>query len=346
MASGPLATTIIGAVRDLDEPWHIIGLDSNPLHIHAADVDTRILVPRIKDPKFLPVIRKIIDETQPDFFWPLHDDEMPMFVAMDDLNVRTFLPELPFFELTQDKMLATEHYKSHGVPVPETVLINDRSDLENAFDSLGGELWLRAIRGAGAKGAFKTDNLKSAVSWMELHDGWGSFNAAEVVPGDDVLVETIWNEGELIFAQTRTRPEGNSGAISRGSRNRRIGRTGAPDAVREVGIKAIKSVTDKPHGIMFVDQKLDANGVPRVTEINAGRFPMLGSPTWRSFGFNSVGVVLKLVLGEPLGFEAPAIEPLPHGVLKLSGIEFPTSFLRESDTLVLKDDLEKRIAEL
>ena len=96
MASGPLATTIIDAVRDVDEPWHIVGVDSNPLHIHAANIDEKFLVPRIKDPDFIPVVRQIIAETQPDLFWPLHDDEMPMFVQEKNLGARMFLPELRF----------------------------------------------------------------------------------------------------------------------------------------------------------------------------------------------------------------------------------------------------------
>ena len=48
-ASGPLATGIIRAIRALDEPYYIIGVDSNHLHIHGTDAEEKILVPRIKD---------------------------------------------------------------------------------------------------------------------------------------------------------------------------------------------------------------------------------------------------------------------------------------------------------
>ncbi|MDA0677317.1 MAG: hypothetical protein O2788_04850 [Chloroflexi bacterium] len=133
MASGPLATGIISAFRALDEPFYIVGLDANPLHIHGADVDKRILMPRISDPEFYPMVREIIAEEKPDFFWPLHDDEMPVFAAMKDLDVPTFLPDPETFRLTQDKMAATAHYERHGVPVPATVFINNDNDLQEAF---------------------------------------------------------------------------------------------------------------------------------------------------------------------------------------------------------------------
>ncbi len=346
MASGPLATTIIDAVRDLDEPWHIIGVDSNPFHIHAANIDERILVPRIKDPAFMPLMRQIIAETKPDFFWPLHDDEIPMFLQEKDLGVRMFLPELAAFELTQDKMKSIEYYKENGIPVPETVFINNREDLEEAFKLLNGEIWLRAVRGAGGKGAYRTSSMADAISWLDLNKGWGSFTAAEVVDGADCMVETIWNKGELIYAASRTRPNGVKGEISRGSRSRRMALSGAPESVREVGIKAIKAVSKEPHGIFFVDTKIDANGVPRVTEINAGRFPMTGSPTYRRFGVNPVGAVLKLAFGEPLDFDTPAIEPIPANIIKLNGVEFPTMFMNLSETQGLQEQLEDRLKAL
>ena len=343
MASGPLATGIISAFRALDEPFHIIGLDSNPLHIHGADVDKRILVPRIKAPEFFPMIRAIIAEEKPDFFWPLHDDEMPLFAEMKDLGVPMFLPDPETFRLTQDKMSATEHYKRHGVPVPDTIFINNRPDLEQAFSKFGGEIWLRANVGAGSKGAFRARNIDDAIRWLDLNKGWGEFTAAEVITGADCVVETVWNHGELMFAQSRTRPDGTPGEIGAGSKSRSTLITGAPPAVFEVGVKAIKSVAERPHGIMFVDQKIDSVGVPRVTEINTGRFSGGGMATFHSQGFNVAELVLKLGLGEDPGFTPPVINPIPAGVYKLSGSGFPTLFIREEEIEPLKMELAQRM---
>lgn len=341
MASGPLATGIISALRAMDEPVHIVGLDANPLHIHVADVDKRILVPRIKDPKFYPMVREIIAQEKPDFFWPLHDDEMPVFAAMKNLGVPTFLPDPETFRLTQDKMAATAHFERHGVPVPTTVFINNRSDLEEAFSSFGGDAWLRANVGAGGKGALRVRKIDDAVRWLDLNQGWGEFTAAEVITGTDCVVETVWNRGELIFAQSRTRPDGTQGAIGSRVPNRTTMITGAPEAVFEVGVKAIKSVAEHPHGIMFVDQKLDSTGMPRVTEINTGRFSAGGIATFHSQGFNAAELVLKLGLGEDPDFTPPVINPIPAGVYKLAGPEFPTLFIREEEFEPLKMELEQ-----
>lgn len=346
MASGPLATTITDAVRDIDEPWHIVGVDSNPMHIHAANVDERILVPRIKDPNFMPLMRQIISETKPDLFWPLHDDEMPMFVAERNLGAKMFMPALAEFELTQDKMRSIEHYRANGVPAPKTLFINDDQDLKAAFKELDGLVWLRAVRGAGGKGAFKTSDINDARRWLDLNDGWRSFTAAEVIEGPECVVEMLWKDGDLIWTQLRTRPDGNQGEMSRGSRNRRLGLTGAPEAVREVGINAIKSVSQRPNGVYFVDTKVSEAGVPHVTEINAGRFPMNGSPRWRKYGFNSAEAYLKLGLDEPLDFETPLHDPIRANILKLHGIDFPTTFMELSETEQLQEELERRLATL
>ena len=113
--SGPLGTGVINAIRAMDEPWHIIGLDSNPVYFLMADVYEKHLVPRIDHELFYDVVRQIVSETQPDFFWPLHDNEMPTFAGMHDLDVPMFLPSPEAFEITQDKMAAYEHFKSSSM---------------------------------------------------------------------------------------------------------------------------------------------------------------------------------------------------------------------------------------
>jgi phosphoribosylamine-glycine ligase len=162
--SGPLGTGIINGIRAMDESWHIIGLDSNPVHFLMSDVDERHLVPRIDHERFYDVVRQIIAETQPDFFWPIHDNEMPTFAGMTDLDVPTFLPTPEAFEITQGKMAAYEHFKRHEVPVPETMFVNSRDDLKMAMERFNGDVWLRAHRGAGGKGALKVSNLETAIS--------------------------------------------------------------------------------------------------------------------------------------------------------------------------------------
>lgn len=346
MASGPLATGIISAIRALDEPYRIIGLDTNDLHVLAADVDERILSPRISDPRFVSYIRQIITETQPDLFWPLHDDEMPIFAAINDLGVPTFLPDPETFAITQDKMTSIEHYERNGVAVPKTLHIDEKADLEKAFTLFGGDVWLRAQRGAGGKGALRTSDIDDAVRWLDLNRGWGEFTAAEVLTGADCMAETIWNRGELIFAHSRTRPDGTPGLLRPPNltRNRLI--SGAPVSVLETAIKAIKSVSEKPHGMMFVDQKLNSEGVPHVTEVNTGRFSTGGSFTWHEQGFNPAGAILKIVFGEDLGFDVPQINPFPVDTYKISGQAFPTMFLPVNAPDPLRKHLEARLASL
>ncbi len=330
-ASGPLATGMVRAIRALEEPYEIIGVDTNPLHFHGIDAEKKFLIPRIAEPAFLPVIRQIIDEVKPDLFFPLHDDEMPIFAAMENLGVKTFLPTPEFFKLTQDKLASFDHFIKHGVPVPDTILINDEDDLKRAISRFDGETWLRAVRGAGGKGAFRAQSYDDAVAWLNLNRGWGTFTAAEVLKGDDCVVETVWYEGELIVAQSRRRPTGNSGEVSPARSSRGVLLSGAPQVAIDVAMQAIKSASDRPHGILFVDQIVDSSNVAKVTEINPGRFTTGGFHAWTEFGYNAMGTVLDLCFGNEIGFETPLIDPIPADTYKLSGYDYPTFYLPASE---------------
>ena len=52
--------------------------------------------------------------------------------------------------------------------------------------------------------------------------------------------------------------------------------SGAPEAAIEASLAAIRAASSKPHGIFSVDTSGDDAGVPKVTEINVGRFTSVG----------------------------------------------------------------------
>lgn len=160
------------------------------------------------------------------------------------------------------------------------------------------------------------------------------------------MVETVWNKGELIYAQGRIRGRGTSGNLREPRRYRRASTAGAPDAVREVGLKAIRSVMPEPHGIFFADQKIDSEGLPRVTEVNTGRFSSNGSIYWFDNGPNLSEIVIKLGTGQPLDIETPLINPLPEDVYRLSGDDIPFKYVKQDATKPLEAELEKRMNRL
>lgn len=173
---------------------------------------------------------------------------------------------------------------------------------------------MRAIRGAGGRGSLPTTDYQTAKLWIDFHRGWGNFQAAERLPGQRLAWESVWFEGELMFCQCVV-PE----AI--GFSNLTVsGITGIPALNRwtddpvmtALGQSAIKAVHPRPHGIMTVDMTVHADGSPRVTEINIGRFGSGGVVNSRALGFNLPYMTLQLATGGDPGMSLQAINPFPQ----------------------------------
>jgi carbamoyl-phosphate synthase large subunit len=143
-------------------------------------------------------------------------------------------------------------------------------------DVLQTPFWLRARWGAGAKAAILARTYIEAESWLEFwseRDPSLEFVAEGFLPGRDLAWSSIWYEGELVCSFTRERleyiypgltPEGLTGTPTRA-------RIVHDDAVNLLGPETVYAVDEKPHGIFSVDFREDEDGVPRPTEINAGR---------------------------------------------------------------------------
>ena len=94
------------------------------------------------------------------------------------------MPTHETIEKCVDKAKSYEIWKSEGVKVPETMIINDARDLSKAFGRLGnkeGEIWLRATVGGGGKGSLPTNNFEFAKLWIDRFNGWGKFYSCRIV---------------------------------------------------------------------------------------------------------------------------------------------------------------------
>jgi hypothetical protein len=331
----------------MDEPVHIIGVDAGDYYIHANDLDERHIVPRGDSPDYLPVLRDVIAQTRPDMVWPLHESEMLAVAADPGLGARTFLPPHGALLVCQDKARAYEAFKASGVPVPESYLVGTRGDLAAAFESLGGDVWLRATRGTGGTGALAATDLAAAERWIELNDGWGRFTVAERLTGGTYCWESVWKHGELVAGQRRRRiihavlgsPGGSAYARS-------VFTMIAPDLVEETAIAAVRAVMPEPHGILSVDLTGDRNDIPKVTEINAGRFMSSGVLYWHEHGPNFAGIALRAAFDEDIGIPAPVIDPMPTGLLMVMGINAAPTFFKAPEYEATQEEYQARMRRL
>ncbi|MGC9104781.1 MAG: ATP-grasp domain-containing protein [Candidatus Methanodesulfokora sp.] len=255
--------------------YFIVGTDYNQYHILFPDVNLRMRSPRHDDVEFIPFLLDIVRRYDIQFLHPHPSSEAKVVSQnkdkLDELRVKHYLPRPE--EIAPDKYTIYEKLRERNVPVPQTLLIS--SDLEGAFERLGSPLWIRARAGAGGRLSLKVNNPREARAWIELNVMQGrakpgDFIAQEYLPGRDLAFDSLWYNGKLVTSYARERLEYPFAHISLS------GVTGTPtvarivhdDEVTKVGISAVKALSSKPHGFYSVDIKEDADGKPRVTEVD------------------------------------------------------------------------------
>jgi len=319
-AGGSAAFNFYDALKLSDMDIYVVGADMRPQHLELMDVDAKYLVPPVNDPGYIDAINTIIEREKIEFVHPQPDVEVNFLSANSDkLHARLFLPPHDVVEACHDKMEFNKILKSKGVAVPKAFHINSPDDLKTALEELlqiQPKIWLRAIRGAGSRGSLPINSFYQGDAWIDYWRNfrgidYGDFMASEFLPGHEFAWQSLWYEGELVTAQARERLEyifGNltpSGQTSSPS----IAKTVNRDDINEVGQAAVKAVSNKPHGVFCVDMKEGADGIPKVTEINVGRF-FTTSNFFAHAGLNMPAMYIELGLTGKLSHKPKQLNPL------------------------------------
>lgn len=322
-AGGSPAIGYTRSLKAAPEEVYTIGIDANKYNLVRAETDEKYLVPKVKDPDYLPVLRSIIEETKPDLLHVQVSSEMlTISAARDKLGVRTFLPDHQAIEICEDKLASQRVWEKAGLPVPRTIPINNIDDLKVAFLELGPKLWIRATRGSAGKDSLPVSDLETARCWIDFKKGWGRFTAAECLEKDSITWQSIWKDGELIVAQGRKRlywefsdraPSGVTGVTG-------AGETVSDPVVDEIAMAAILAADPRPNGIYGVDLTYDRRGVPNLTEINIGRF-FTTHQFFTAAGLNMPYIALKAGLGHEVPPVPTKINPLRPGLLWIRGMD-------------------------
>jgi len=320
-AAGVPALGYVRSLRKSAEKFHLTGVDSNKYQLLTAETDECYLVPRASDGGYIDVLRDLIAETRAELLFAQADVEIAVISRhREELDVKTFLPTQATIELCQDKYRSFERWQAAGLPVPETRLLQDETDLRSALADFG-DTWLRAAEGADGLGSLHTSDFIHARMWIESHGGWGTFTAARYLSTRSVTWQSIWHEGELIVAQGRERlhwdfaDKAPSGVTSIAG----AGITVRDGQVDETAQRAILAIDEKPHGIFTVDMTRDSAGVPNPTEISIGRF--FATTLFFTFaGLNMPYIYTKLAFGEKADVPEPHLNPLEPGLLWVRGM--------------------------
>lgn len=318
----------------------VVGMGSEPSDLVLSHAARKYVVPYANDPGYRAALLKVLGRERPDLIHFQNDLEVYHASLLRDeihaAGTKTFMPPHDVIETCVDKWKSYLRFRAAGVKVPDNVFLNDPGDLERAFDELGdrdGRIWIRKSGiGAGGAGSIPTNDRQLAKCWIDRQRGWGDFVAARMLTSKTVTWLSIWHEGELVVAQTRRRtgwihgsraPSGVTGVT-------KVGETCSDPAVHDIAQRAVRAVSDRPHGIFGVDMAYDEAGVPNPTEINISRFFTTVLFFTRA-GLNLPEIFVDLGLTGERPNLARALNPLPDGLLWLRGMDTPPRLMRRED---------------
>ncbi len=342
-AGGPAAINFIKSLRMVKEDsFYIVGTDVNKFHIEVSPVDARYIVPKATAEDYVDKLNEIIEKEEIEMVHPQPDIEVLVIAEnRNRINAITRLPKTETIRICQDKQKTAEILKRAGVPVPESIRIKSRDHVEDAFSQLvelceQEVVWVRAIKGAGSKAALPVKEVEHAIAWMDYWIkmkglDWSDFMLCEFLPGKEYAWQSIWDNGELITSQARQRLEYLFGHITPS------GQTSTPavavtvhnDLVNEVATKAVLAIDKEATGIFCVDIKENRDGVPCVTEINAGRF-FTTSNFFSEAGVNMPYYHVKLAFGEEIP-PLPKYNPIPAGYYWVRVVDGGHKLIREGE---------------
>jgi carbamoyl-phosphate synthase large subunit len=205
-------------------------------------------------------------------------EEQVLWIAQNaqNLQMETLCPTAGVVLLSQDKFEACLEFRRTGLRSDRVHLVQDMIGLDDAINDLGLPVWVRARHGAGARGSALCSRRTEAVHWLQYwqaRDPLMDFIAEEYLPGRDFAWTSLWYQGELVASFGRERleyiypnlaPSGRTGTPS-------IAVTVHNDALNTMAMHAVTAIDSEPNGFYSVDLREDAQGIPRPTEINAGR---------------------------------------------------------------------------
>ena len=274
-AGGPAANGYCKALR-MAGGYTLIGANPDKYDLATAPVDERICGEN--------TLLDLVDIAKPDFVHAQPEEEVLRLsdheYDLEELGVRTYLPDHRDIEVTQDKL---ETAKRLGALAPE--ITNQ------------GDVWVRPRRGAGGKDARRDRDVITTYRWM----------SQRYVPGFSCTWQSLWWKGRLLWNQGRERlvwTHGDRGAS-------KVTRTIDDEVMIETGLKACERINDDPHGIWNVDMIRDPDGRYWVTEINAGRFNTCTPEMYATLGSNVAAHYTRATApfgGIPLMIDVPVFE--------------------------------------
>ena len=305
---------LIHSLKAGDPSLIVVGCNDDPFALIKSRADVNYLVPPFANPEFARALRRLIKPERIDLVIPNSDADVGMISALrGSLACRIFLPRKSVIERCQDKYALTRFLGGLGLPVALTYPVTNLSDIEKLFGRFAPRtrLWCRIRRGTGSWGTIPVTSPEQVRSWIKYWQEMrgvpaGQFTLSEFLPGRDFCLQSLWSKGTLVMAKAHERLTYHvtGGSPSGTSSTAGLAKMVFDPRVATVCAKCIRTLDPKASGVFFIDLKENGNGVPCITEINAGRFANVPTIHDSAGNYNMAAAYVRLALGERVASRA------------------------------------------
>jgi carbamoyl-phosphate synthase large subunit len=281
---GPTPRSFVRAIKlyggEKADNFEFVGVDANPLAygLYERALFTKsFVVPKANEEDYWMDINKIISDCEIDGAIVLPEVEVLEWAQNHSKLEKAIKLHLPNYNLA-NKLV--NKYKLHAQLVdtdyvPKFRKIDPKNfSYKDVQQSLGDTFWVRSTEGSSGLGSLKIDREASLHQWISINPLVAEFIATEYLPGRNMACKLLYFNGKLIrtacaervnYIMAKVAPSGITGNTS-------FGRLLNEQILVEISAKVLNKLalacdTDL-NGIFTVDYKEDANGSPRITEIN------------------------------------------------------------------------------
>lgn len=310
-AGGGGGNSLVRSLRAGDPSLEVVGCHADRFILKQSIADRNHLIQPVHHRAFISSLRRVIEAERIDLLIPDSDIHVAAVGrGRRRLPCRVFLPRNPVIAVCQDKLRLTRFLETRDLPVPATYGLTrgDARDIRRGLRIAGTRpAWCRIRRGSGSAGAIPVRSVASARLWMGYWKEMRGvpardFTLSEFLPGRDFACQSLWRAGGLVLIKTCERlayfwgdnnPSGTSSIAS-------LAKTCREPALVDLTIRAVRALDPRASGAFSLDFREDADGAPRITEVNVGRL-LTGTPIFDHAGKHNMALTfVRLALEEPV----------------------------------------------
>lgn len=275
-------------------PGIIKALKQAGFELHTSDCNDKasgrflhsnfVQIPKAEDESFIPFVFEYCKQNKIDVVFPLVTKELFKFSEAKQQfgihGIKTIVSEIESLQVANDKGKLYQHLASHGIPVPKFEIVHDVTSLSKAVERLGYPNVPVAIKPTisnGSRGVRilhenadefsllfnqKPSHLYtslSAISKILAQRKFPPLLISDYLPGPEITIDTIVQEGIPKLILPRTREKINGGISMQGTFVNN-------NKVIDYCTKIIRSLNlSGPIGLQV---KEDVNGEYKILEIN------------------------------------------------------------------------------